>query len=62
MQMNSAIVSNNKGNGCKINTTTIKQQQKFQCRAQDFYNAFTVPEVKILFFLYKIFLSISFAI
>ncbi|XP_051167111.1 activator of 90 kDa heat shock protein ATPase homolog 1 [Leptopilina boulardi] len=45
MQMNSAIVSNNKGNGCKINTTTIKQQQKFQCRAQDFYNAFTVPEM-----------------
>lgn len=46
MQMNSMVVtSNNKNVGCKISTTTIKQQQKFQCRAQEFFNVFTTVEM-----------------
>ncbi|XP_033228102.1 activator of 90 kDa heat shock protein ATPase homolog 1 [Belonocnema kinseyi] len=45
MQMNSTVVSNNKSVGCKISSTTIKQQQKFQCRAEEFYNVFTSPEL-----------------
>lgn len=44
--MNTAITpTNNASVGHKIATTTIKQQQKFQCRAQEFYNAFTTIEV-----------------
>ncbi|XP_066584339.1 activator of 90 kDa heat shock protein ATPase homolog 1 [Prorops nasuta] len=31
--------------GYKISTTTIKQQQKFQCRAEEFYNVFTTIEM-----------------
>ena len=48
--MNSTIVSSNnkKELGCKISTTTIKQQQKFQCRAEEFYNVFTTTEVSLL--------------
>ncbi|XP_076243157.1 activator of 90 kDa heat shock protein ATPase homolog 1 [Calliopsis andreniformis] len=47
MQMNSTVVSrnNDKELGCKISTTTIKQQQKFQCRAEEFYNVFTTVEM-----------------
>lgn len=50
MQMNSTVVSSNnkKELGCKISTTTIKQQQKFQCRAEEFYNVFTTIEVSPL--------------
>lgn len=50
MQMNSTVVSsiNKKELGCKISTTTIKQQQKFQCRAEEFYNVFTTIEVSPL--------------
>ncbi|XP_015588663.1 activator of 90 kDa heat shock protein ATPase homolog 1 [Cephus cinctus] len=45
MQMNSVVTTNNKSPGCKISTTTIKQQQKFQCRAEEFYNVFTSVEM-----------------
>lgn len=47
MQMNSTVVSSNnkKKVGCKISTTTIKQQKKFQCRAKEFYNVFTTIEM-----------------
>ncbi|XP_015435744.1 PREDICTED: activator of 90 kDa heat shock protein ATPase homolog 1 [Dufourea novaeangliae] len=47
MQMNSTVVpsSNRKELGCKISTTTIKQQQKLQCRAEEFYNVFTTIEM-----------------
>ncbi|XP_053975735.1 activator of 90 kDa heat shock protein ATPase homolog 1 [Hylaeus anthracinus] len=47
VQMNSTVVSSNnkKDAGCKISTTTIKQQQKFQCRAEEFYNVFTTVEM-----------------
>lgn len=47
MQMNSTVISSNnkKELGCKISTTTIKQQQKFQCRAEEFYNVFTTIEM-----------------
>ena len=31
--------------GYKITTTTIKQQRKFLCRANEFYNVMTTPEV-----------------
>lgn len=62
MQMNSTVVSSNnkKELGCKISTTTIKQQQKFQCRAEEFYNVFTSVEVRILqlFMIFKIFKNI----
>lgn len=48
MQMDTVLtpIYNNKTE-CKISTTTIKQQQKFQCRAEDFYNVFTTIEVMI---------------
>ncbi|CAK9800035.1 Activator of 90 kDa heat shock protein ATPase homolog 1 [Anthophora quadrimaculata] len=47
MQMNSTMVSvnNKKEAGSKISTTTIKQQKKFQCRAEEFYNVFTTIEM-----------------
>ncbi|XP_076655305.1 activator of 90 kDa heat shock protein ATPase homolog 1 [Halictus rubicundus] len=48
MQMNSTVASSNKKEtvlGTKILTTTIKQQQKFQCRAEEFYNVFTTIEM-----------------
>lgn len=48
MQMNSVVSSNStskKEVGCKISTTTIKQQQRFQCRAEEFYNVFTTIEM-----------------
>lgn len=50
MQMSSGVISSNnkKEFGCKISTTTIKQQQKFQCRADEFYNVFTTIEVSSL--------------
>ncbi|XP_074112679.1 activator of 90 kDa heat shock protein ATPase homolog 1 [Cotesia typhae] len=44
-KMNEAVVSSNKSLGYKIATTTIKQQQKFQCRGQEFYNVFTTTEM-----------------
>lgn len=44
-QMNTTVLSDNKTAGYKISTTTVKQQQKFQCRAQEFFNAFTTTEV-----------------
>ncbi|XP_020297214.1 activator of 90 kDa heat shock protein ATPase homolog 1 isoform X2 [Pseudomyrmex gracilis] len=46
MQMNTAVKStNNKTIGCKISTTSINQQIKFQCRAEEFYNVFSSPEM-----------------
>ncbi|EFN89970.1 activator of 90 kDa heat shock protein ATPase homolog 1 [Harpegnathos saltator] len=48
MQMNTGMVgptNNNKTVGCKISTTTIKQQQKFQCRADEFFNVFSTVEM-----------------
>lgn len=47
MQMNSDVTTANKKSqvGCKISTTSIKQQQKFQCRAEEFYNVFTTVEM-----------------
>ena len=47
MQMNSTAVSPNQKweLGGTISTTTIKQQQKFQCRAEEFYNVFTTVEM-----------------
>lgn len=49
MQMNSTINSsnNNQKAGVKISTTTVKQQQKFMCRGQEFYNVMTTPEVSV---------------
>jgi len=46
MQMNAAMtpVNNNKTD-CKISTTTIKQNIKFQCRAEEFYNVLSSIEV-----------------
>lgn len=50
MQMNAAVTStnNNKTANCKISTTTIKQNVKFQCRAGEFYNVLSSIEVIIL--------------
>ncbi|KAI4481907.1 hypothetical protein M0802_013853 [Mischocyttarus mexicanus] len=47
MQMNAAPKQAQQNNvlGYKISTTTIKQQQKFQCRAEEFYNVFTTIEM-----------------
>ncbi|XP_078037315.1 activator of 90 kDa heat shock protein ATPase homolog 1 [Augochlora pura] len=47
MQMNSTVALSNKGKslGAKILTSTIKQQHKFQCRAEDFFNVFTKTEM-----------------
>jgi len=49
MQMNATVTptNNNKAVGCKVSTTTIKQQVKFQCRAEEFYNVFSSTEVII---------------
>ncbi|XP_011306173.1 activator of 90 kDa heat shock protein ATPase homolog 1 [Fopius arisanus] len=44
-QMNATVVSNNKTPGYKISTTTVKQQQKFQCRAPEFFNVLTTTEM-----------------
>ncbi|KAJ8673417.1 hypothetical protein QAD02_004679 [Eretmocerus hayati] len=54
VQMNTTVSSNSSNNnkqniGCKIATTSLKQQQKFMCRAQDFYNAMTTPEMVMAF-------------
>lgn len=46
-KMNATVVSSKKSLGYKIATATIKQQQKFQCRAEEFYNVFTTAEVFI---------------
>lgn len=47
--MNTAVPpTNNIEAGYKIATTTVKQQQKFQCRSQEFYNVFTTVEVNTL--------------
>lgn len=43
-KMNSTVISKDTV-GAKISTTTVSQQQKFQCRGQEFYNAFTTIEV-----------------
>ncbi|KYQ51073.1 Muscarinic acetylcholine receptor DM1 [Trachymyrmex zeteki] len=47
MQMNAAVTStnNNKTANCKISTTTIKQNVKFQCRAGEFYNVLSSIEM-----------------
>lgn len=47
MQMNSTVATTNnkKESDSKISTTTIKQLQKFQCRAKEFYNVFTTIEM-----------------
>ncbi|XP_014484567.1 PREDICTED: activator of 90 kDa heat shock protein ATPase homolog 1 [Dinoponera quadriceps] len=47
MQMNTAATptNNHKTVGCKISTTTIKQQQKFQCRAEEFFKVFSTVEM-----------------
>lgn len=49
MQMNTAITpaNNHETVGCKISTTTIKQNVKFQCRAKEFYNVLSSVEVII---------------
>lgn len=62
--MNSTVVSSNaKEVGCKIITTTIKQQQKFQCRAEEFYNIFTTVEVTLIFIVkIEVFYKMVFAI
>ncbi|XP_014210285.1 activator of 90 kDa heat shock protein ATPase homolog 2 isoform X2 [Copidosoma floridanum] len=51
MQINKTVepTNNNQTIGCKIVTTTIKQQQKFMCRGKDFYNVMTTPEMAIAF-------------
>lgn len=47
-KMNSTVQStNNKTIGYKIATVAVKQQQKFQCRGQEFYNVFTTAEVTV---------------
>lgn len=45
--MNAAVTptNNNKTVDSKISTTTIKQNVKFQCRAQEFYNVLSSIEV-----------------
>ncbi|KYM77841.1 Activator of 90 kDa heat shock protein ATPase like protein 1 [Atta colombica] len=47
MQMNAAMTptNNNKTANCKISTTTIKQNVKFQCRADEFYNVLSSIEM-----------------
>ncbi|EGI69563.1 Activator of 90 kDa heat shock protein ATPase-like protein 1 [Acromyrmex echinatior] len=46
MQMNAAVTpTNNKTANCKISTTTIKQNVKFQCRADEFYNVLSSIEM-----------------
>ncbi|GAB1867135.1 Activator of 90 kDa heat shock protein atpase 1-like protein [Camponotus japonicus] len=47
MQMNTAITpaNNHETVGCKISTTTIKQNVKFQCRAEEFYNVLSSIEM-----------------
>lgn len=47
MKMNAASAQATQNNvlGTKFSTTTIKQQQKFKCRADDFYNMFTTLEM-----------------
>jgi len=49
MQMNAAMTpANNNKTGCKISTTTIKQNIKFQCRAEEFYNVLSSIEVNFI--------------
>ncbi|KAF7996947.1 hypothetical protein HCN44_002593 [Aphidius gifuensis] len=43
-KMNSTVISKDTV-GAKISTTTVSQQQKFQCRGQEFYNVFTTIEM-----------------
>ncbi|XP_050300981.1 activator of 90 kDa heat shock protein ATPase homolog 1 [Anthonomus grandis grandis] len=43
------VVSNDKKVGLKIDTTTIKQTHKFQCTAEEFYNALTRVEMVTAF-------------
>ncbi|XP_011869102.1 PREDICTED: activator of 90 kDa heat shock protein ATPase homolog 1 isoform X2 [Vollenhovia emeryi] len=47
MKMNASVTptNNNKTEGHKISTTTIKQNVKFQCRAEEFYNVFCTVEM-----------------
>uniref|UniRef100_A0ABD2X4J9 Activator of Hsp90 ATPase AHSA1-like N-terminal domain-containing protein n=1 Tax=Trichogramma kaykai TaxID=54128 RepID=A0ABD2X4J9_9HYME len=50
MQMNAAVTNTtNKSTGVKISTTAVKQQQKFMCRAEEFYNVMTSPEMATAF-------------
>ncbi|KAK0179619.1 hypothetical protein PV327_005357 [Microctonus hyperodae] len=45
-QMNTTVVSSkNKSANYQIDTITVKQQQKFQCRAVEFFNMFTTVEM-----------------
>lgn len=50
MQMNASLAptNNNKAVDHKVSTTTIKQQQKFQCKGEEFYNVFSTVEVIII--------------
>lgn len=43
------VISENKSAGVKIDTTTLKLTQKFQCRAEEFYNAMTLVEMVTAF-------------
>lgn len=48
-QMNTTVVSSkNKSANYQIDTIIIKQQQKFQCRAVEFFNMFTTIEVNYI--------------
>ena len=33
--------------GCQVNTTVLKLNEKFQCTAEEFYNAMTMIEVRV---------------
>jgi hypothetical protein len=39
---------NSEVRGCKINTTNLEFNEKFQCTGEEFYNAMTVTEVRSL--------------
>lgn len=45
MQMNTPVATANNNRTGKLSTATIRQQQKFQCRARDFLDVFTTPEM-----------------
>lgn len=49
MQMNNVIDKKSGSRGVKIETTTIKMVQDFQCTGQEFYRAMTVPEMVTAF-------------
>lgn len=60
MQMNAAVTPmNNNKTDSKISTTTIKQNIKFQCRAEEFYNVLSSIEVINLSNYFKIDININ---